>query len=530
MIINLSLTSQLVKPLKYYVNKVYRKKALPETGSIIYNDFGLSGIYIGNKEIVTINSHGTLGESKEVRKIPVEDFLKKSRSSDGLYVSSDNKGALKNNKVAAAARQYIGEKNDFGLIFKDSNSLIRKCLDYSEENYFDIGRDLEEKVLSETGLMKQKAKNKIGAVKWLLWGTENDYEIIEEQEMFKSIDIEKTIKEYEEIPLNDEIIIHLQKELNEMTDFFREVQDENLPDHIMKTIIKVISILEEIIFSYEQNGNVINGLGGDFSFKELKETGEDFKKAVDEMLRNKHIKDVLKKLGKGKMEKSKDVRNRAARINKDEVFGINKSNNISRLLPSELLNLEDERLKYLFYSRYLENSLLTYEIKGNVVTEKEEYEEKINSNGPIVICLDTSGSMKGSPLIRAKALVLAIIKILKEEARELHVIIFGARGQYQEISINSEKQIIEAMKFLRKGYDGGTDFETPLKRAMEVIEVREEYEKADILMVTDGACKITHTFRRKIREEKKRLNFKIYTVICEADRTEKDFSDGVIVI
>ena len=129
MIINLSLTSQLVKPLKYYVNKVYRKKALPETGSIIYNDFGLSGIYIGNNEIVTINSHGTLGESKEVRKIPVEDFLKKSRSSDGLYVSSDNKGALKNNKVAAAARQYIGEKNDFGLIFKDSNSLIRKCLD-----------------------------------------------------------------------------------------------------------------------------------------------------------------------------------------------------------------------------------------------------------------------------------------------------------------------------------------------------------------------------------------------------------------
>ena len=133
-------------------------------------------------------------------------------------------------------------------------------------------------------------------------------------------------------------------------------------------------------------------------------------------------------------------------------------------------------------------------------------------------------------MIRAKALVLAIIKILKEEERELHVIIFGARGQYQEISINSEKQIIEAMKFLRKGYDGGTDFETPLKRAMEVIEVREEYEKADILMVTDGACKITHTFRRKIREEKKRLNFKIYTVICEADRTEKDFSDGVIVI
>ena len=33
-----------------------------------------------------------------------------------------------------------------------------------------------------------------------------------------------------------------------------------------------------------------------------------------------------------------------------------------------------------------------------------------------------------------------------------------------------------------------------------------------------------------MKEEKERLDFKIYTVICEADRVEKDFSDGVIVI
>ena len=41
------------------------------------------------------------------------------------------------------------------------------------------------------------------------------------------------------------------------------------------------------------------------------------------------------------------------------------------MLPSELLNLEDENLKYLFYAKYLENSLLTYEIKG-----KDEIEKK----------------------------------------------------------------------------------------------------------------------------------------------------------
>ena len=49
-------------------------------------------------------------------------------------------------------------------------------------------------------------------------------------------------------------------------------------------------------------------------------------------------------------------------------------------------------------------------------------------------------------------------------------------------------------------------------------------------MVTDGSCRISYQFKRILKEEKERLDFKIYTVICEADRVEKDFSDEVIVI
>ena len=200
------------------------------------------------------------------------------------------------------------------------------------------------------------------------------------------------------------------------------------------------------------------------------------------------------------------------------------------MLPSELLNLEDENLKYLFYAKYLENSLLTYEIKGKDEIEKNEAEEKISNKGPIVVCLDTSGSMKGTPLLRAKALVLSIIKILRDENRELYVILFGAKGQFQEISLEGEEDITKAVKFLKKSYEGGTDFETPLKRGIEIISEKEVYKKADILMVTDGSCRISYQFKRILKEEKERLDFKIYTVICEADRVEKDFSDGVIVI
>ena len=544
--IEISLTSHLVKPIKYYINSIYRKKVAPRKGSIIYSDFGPAGVYIGDNRIVSINENGLSAEDDEVKCMTMEEFIKNSHFPESLYVSSNEEGAIENIKVAEAAEKYIGEKNKYRLVFKDSCSLVKKCLDYSEENFFGNSEDITESNLSETGLLKQKAKNKTGAVKWFLQDLnyyksasdelelEKAFSINEvsgnEKEEFRKLNIGKIIKNYEEVPLNDDIMKHLNKEYREMLDFFREINSEKIPDPVMKIVIKIIRVLEEIIIGYEHNENSIKGLGGDFTFKQLKEMGDEFRHLVQEMNRNRHIRDVLKRLGKGSVSVEKKDESKVAKIKKDELFGINKSGNISRMLPSELLNLEDENLKYLFYAKYLENSLLTYEIKGKDEIEKNETEEKISNKGPIVVCLDTSGSMKGTPLLRAKALVLSITKILREENRELYVILFGAKGQFQEISLEGEEDICRAIKFLKKSYEGGTDFETPLRRGIEIISEKENYRKADILMVTDGSCRISYQFKRVLKEEKERLDFKIYTVICEADRVEKDFSDGVIVI
>ena len=544
--IEISLTSHLVKPIKYYINSIYRKKVAPRKGSIIYSDFGPAGVYIGDNRIVSINENGLSAEDDEVKCMTMEEFIKNSHFPESLYVSSNEEGAIENIKVAEAAEKYIGEKNKYRLVFKDSCSLVKKCLDYSEENFFGNSEDITESNLSETGLLKQKAKNKAGTVKWFLQDLnyyksasdelelEKAFSINEvsgnEKEEFRKLNIGKIIKNYEEVPLNDDIMKHLNKEYREMLDFFREINSEKIPDPVMKIVIKIIRVLEEIILGYEHNENSIKGLGGDFTFKQLKEMGDEFRHLVQEMNRNRHIRDVLKRLGKGSTSIEKKDESKVAKIKKDELFGINKSGNISRILPSELLNLEDENLKYLFYAKYLENSLLTYEIKGKDEIEKNETEEKISNKGPIVVCLDTSGSMKGTPLLRAKALVLSITKILREENRELYVILFGAKGQFQEISLEGEEDICRAIKFLKKSYEGGTDFETPLRRGIEIISQKENYKKADILMVTDGSCRISYQFKRILKEEKERLDFKIYTVICEADRVEKDFSDGVIVI
>ena len=312
--IEVSLTSHLVKPIKYYINSIYRKKVAPREGSIIYSDFGPAGVYIGDNQIVTINENGLSAEDDEVKCMTMEEFIKNSHFPESLYVSSNEEGAVENIKVAEAAEKYVGEKNKYRLVFKDSCSFVKKCLDYSEENFFGNSEDITESNLSEIGLLKQKAKNKAGAVKWFLQDLKNysfasdeiSHELVlekdfstneisgNEKEEFRKLNIGKIIKNYEEVPLNDDIMKHLNKEYREMLDFFREINSEKIPDPVMKIVIKIIRVLEEIILGYEHNENSIKGLGGDFTFKQLKEMGDEFRHLVQEMNRNRHIRLTIK--------------------------------------------------------------------------------------------------------------------------------------------------------------------------------------------------------------------------------------------
>ena len=124
--IEVSLTSHLVKPIKYYINSIYRKKVAPREGNIIYSDFGPAGVYIGDDRIVTINENGLSAEDDEVKCMTMEEFIKNSHFSESLYVSSNEEGAVENIKVAEAAEKYVGKKNKYRLVFKDSCSFVKK--------------------------------------------------------------------------------------------------------------------------------------------------------------------------------------------------------------------------------------------------------------------------------------------------------------------------------------------------------------------------------------------------------------------
>jgi hypothetical protein len=83
--------------------------------------------------------------------------------------------------------------------------------------------------------------------------------------------------------------------------------------------------------------------------------------------------------------------------------------------------------------------------------------------------------------------------ILKQEDRSLHIILFGASGQLRTHAMDARNDAAGLLAFLRQGFNGGTDFETPLQHALHLVETNPGCLKADVLMVSDArasGCRI----------------------------------------
>ncbi len=178
----------------------------------------------------------------------------------------------------------------------------------------------------------------------------------------------------------------------------------------------------------------------------------------------------------------------------------------------------------------LEKNLLSYQLQGITFIDGEESFQQDKRTGPVVACLDTSGSMQGAPQLKAKALLLAIANILKKEERSLHVLLFGASGEVREFSMAEQNNAAGLLRFLRQGFGGGTDFETPLKRALAVIAEEKDYRKADVLMISDGDCSLSPEFSAHLLQQKATLDCSVYSVLCAGTRIEDNFSDEVVVL
>jgi len=245
---------------------------------------------------------------------------------------------------------------------------------------------------------------------------------------------------------------------------------------------------------------------------------EERMKLAEKLMNSQKLFKLVRELGRMKRLM---VASRRERIKQQssEVFSIETGDNLNRVIPSEMVKLPHPTLKIDFLRRFSEKQLLQYALR--------EREEK--GKGPIVTCLDLSGSMSGEKEIWAKAVALATLALAVKEKRAYELITFSEEVKMtKEFERDHTPDIEDIVEIAEANYGGGTDFESPLAHAMNAIE---DKNKADILFITDGEAGISQKFEDDFSEFKDKTGTKVISVqIGGGTHTLKKFSDKIIEV
>lgn len=177
-----------------------------------------------------------------------------------------------------------------------------------------------------------------------------------------------------------------------------------------------------------------------------------------------------------------------------EIYDVELGNNLSRLVASERNALAIPELEDQFWLRFAKQGLLQWKTRG------PEHQGK----GPIIVVCDESGSM-GAPLDQegntreawSKAVSLALCDQAKRGKRDFIYVGFSSGGQVWETHFEGgDAPVDQVIEFAGHFFGGGTSYEQPLTRAMEIIgEYADAHKPApDVVFISDDECRVGQEF------------------------------------
>ena len=127
----------------------------PILGSIVYCNLLLttehSGIYIGNNKIVHLNRHGSI----EI--VSPQEFIS-GTPANAIYVSCNNGKPVGSELVAERARNFVGFRRDYNVLFDNCHQFSASCLTGDSDNR-----------LTLLTMLKLQSDITLEAKQWLHW-------------------------------------------------------------------------------------------------------------------------------------------------------------------------------------------------------------------------------------------------------------------------------------------------------------------------------------------------------------------------
>lgn len=207
-----------------------------------------------------------------------------------------------------------------------------------------------------------------------------------------------------------------------------------------------------------------------------------------------------------------------------ELHGIRLSDRLEAMLGSEAAMLRHPVLHKLWRARRAEARLLTYDSRAVLVDWRPDPgapprqapappRPEALERGPIIVCLDTSGSMRGAPETIAKAVVLQAVRTAHAERRGCLLLAFGGPDEVLERELARGPDALAALlDLMGQSFDGGTDVQGPIERAIARVH-QARWASADLLVVSDGEFGCTPATLARLAEARDALGLRVQGVL-----------------
>ena len=190
----------------------------------------------------------------------------------------------------------------------------------------------------------------------------------------------------------------------------------------------------------------------------------------------KRLAKKIGRIGQGTMNKA----GKFLSASKSDIVGITIGNDLNSLLPSEVTTLACRQTQDIFFKNYAEKKLQVFASASSVPTNAI-----IHMDGPIIICLDTTGSMEGERVSIARDITAAVCIYAHRCRRKVLIVKYASYHTAFQVK-NFRKDKEDLFKYLSKYSGGGNDEDSMFRWLFTEVLINEEnFKSADVLCVSD---------------------------------------------
>lgn len=211
---------------------------------------------------------------------------------------------------------------------------------------------------------------------------------------------------------------------------------------------------------------------------------------------------------------------------REDVIDLELGADPSRIIASELARFGVEELSTLAWVDFVERRMPQIQVEGS----------EPRSNGPILVGIDSSGSMEcdsGLGMNRVKlavVLLMSLVRIADIQHRKLWALGFDSSVLWEK-RVHTPAEAVDATLFLMGGVPcgGGTAFDPPLRLLLERSK-QDGRGGADILMITDGEACVSQDVEKELGRMKKATGLRLFSLLISSSphTVLDDLSDVVV--